>query len=83
MNRENESGDILFDMLKTAEDLSKEADWKSKLLAPALGLGMALAPSAQAQQQQFDLHNNPIGRAQQQDAERREQRGRLREQRER
>ena len=44
MNRENESGDILFDLLKTAEDLSKEAapSWKQKLLAPALGLGLGL-----------------------------------------
>lgn len=43
--------EIHADLLKTAENVSKEAaPWKNKLLAPALGLGMALAPGAKAQQ---------------------------------
>lgn len=43
--------EVHADLLKTAEDVSKEAaPWKQKLLAPALGLGMALAPGAKAQQ---------------------------------
>src|SRR5271166_4394356 len=46
------SDEIEADLLKVAEDLSKEAaPWKNKLLAPALGLGMALAPGAAQGQQ--------------------------------
>lgn len=44
MNRENQSDDILFDLLKTAGEIDKEAapSWKQKMLAPALGLGLGL-----------------------------------------
>jgi len=54
VNRENQSDDILFDLLKTAGEIDKEAapSWKQKMLAPALGLGMALAPGAAHGQQQ-------------------------------
>src|SRR5208283_1847428 len=47
MNRENQTDDILFDLLKTAGDLSKEAapSWKQKMLAPTL-LGLSMLPGA-------------------------------------
>ncbi len=59
MGRDSTS-DVFNDLLKVAECLSKEAaSWKNKLLAPALGLGMVLAPEggeiAQAQQPKQEI----------------------------